>query len=879
MQEGKTSAQRINLGLRIISPNIAWGVLTGSITALLLPTVISVGSLAFKYLSVFPTTKLGQTLGPWFKAVAAPSHPVLITLATVLALGFIAREAFSQFLQRSFNWVIYEPTLLWAVVSYLLWTRSRLWAATAFISAVFLTYVIARNRNPPPIDKEALTDPDQPIQRSSEDKLGRGSLIASLLNRLLQDAAPVIALTGSYGDGKTSILNLLSEALRPQKVVVVNFKTSLPGDDLTLVSTLFNSVSKQLHRRFFVGRLSNILKRLARKFSGLVPSAPSGLKDLFSEVSQETELSELTAKLDRLPVLRVVVLLDDMDRMQGNELRMLLKIIRAAETYPRLSFVCAFNKRALVDALIRHQVTDRVTMKFSAKEPSSIQGNLSGEISADDTRAGYEYLEKFFPVQIPVPKLDDAQLSKEFDLRFNHFAQRHGLSMAPEETTVFDKEFNPYWKPLFRPLLSNLRKMNSYFNALNSSFTLVKREVNVIDFMFVELLRQVDPEMYEQVFRNRALFYYAEWDLHRWDERLGFTARDEEKEQDQLRKAYDEIFLRRQGADRDLILLLLSRLFPKVAKYNKARILGTTEKLSEAEADRQKRIYHPYYFLIYFSLHVEEGYLGAEELEQIIENANKTQDRTQAETYFAQYLGALKSIKRYRFFEKIERSEGHLQAIQAKALATAIALLANKLEYDELDIGEFPLAANLALTLANRFRDTQEITDILKDIISRSTTDAFAYRVFGFATNKERNKIFEQWDNINVEELDSAFLERLKAKYHKGGNQSVYSLGTNWRDWQALVWWLRHSDKDAEDVRAYLEDEFERRPSSIGRHIHWLWSSLSNPDGKKLVDSLYPLSKLAEQAKTRGPGAYSTEHERKTVRALINGDWPDWSAQ
>lgn len=159
-------------------------------------------------------------------------------------------------------------------------------------------------------------------------------------------------------------------------------------------------------------------------------------------------------------------------------------------------------------------------MKFSAGKPTAIQGVLSGEVSANDTRAGYEYLEKFFPVQVPVPKLDDAQLSKEFDLRFNEFAMRQGLSMAPEETGVFDKEFSPYWKPVFRPKLNNLRKMNSYFNALNSSFVLVKGEVNVIDFMFVELLRQVDPEMYERVFNNRSLFYYPEWDLRRWDETL-----------------------------------------------------------------------------------------------------------------------------------------------------------------------------------------------------------------------------------------------------------------------------------------------------------------------------------------------------------------------
>ena len=44
---------------------------------------------------------------------------------------------------------------------------------------------------------------------------------------------------------------------------------------------------------------------------------------MFTEPSQQDELQELTDKLATLPVRRVVVLLDDMDRMQGSELRVL----------------------------------------------------------------------------------------------------------------------------------------------------------------------------------------------------------------------------------------------------------------------------------------------------------------------------------------------------------------------------------------------------------------------------------------------------------------------------------------------------------------------------------------------------------------------------
>ncbi len=866
-------AKRVAGGLGIIAPGIAWGTLLGSVAALLMPTAISFSQLALQRFATLPTTKVGQLLDPWFKALVAPNHLMLIGSVIFLALGYIGRESLRLFLQRCYRWSIYEGTLLWATCFFLLWTQSRWWRPIVSFGAILLTCVISWRRDPSSPNPEALVNLDRPIQQASEDKLDRGALIVSLVNRLLEDAAPVVALVGAFGDGKTSILNLLAAALRAQNVAVVSFKSSLPGDDLTLVSTLFNSIAGELRRRFFIRRLSTILKRFARKFSGLVPSAPSGLKDIFSEPSQQDELEELTSRLGTLPVPRVVVLLDDMDRMQGSELRTLLRIIRAADTYPRLSFVCAFNKKALVDALIRHQVTDRFTMKFGATGASTMQGSLFGEVSADDTRAGYEYLEKFFPVQVPVPKLDDAQLAKEFDRRFNQFAERQGLPMAPEKTAAFDKEFNPYWKPLFRPALNNLRKMNAYFNALNSSFILVQREVNVIDFMFLELLRQLDPEMYEQVFRNRSLFYYPEWDLQRWDERFGFSGRDEQKEEEHLHSEFDEIFARRRGADRDNVLSLLGRLFPKVAKYQKGRGLGSTESADEAEADKEKRIYHPYYFMVYFSLHVEEGYLSTVELDDLIGTANRNQNVPEVMLHFREYLRTLKPAKRYRFFEKMTRSGELLGLPQSRALATSIAFEADSLEYDELDIGEFGAATKLVLILANRFRDTPEIFMVLRETISQSATDAFALRVLQFGTNKERNRIFEKWDNVGISELESAFLRRLKEKYHKGGTASIYAAGT-FRDWQALIWWARHSSEGLADVQEYLKDEFERRPSSIGKHVHWLWSSLSDADGKKLVDSLFSLSRLAEMAKARGPAVYSTEPEKRTVLKLIAGEWP-----
>jgi len=72
-------------------------------------------------------------------------------------------------------------------------------------AGIFLICVIAWNRARTEDTADHLFSSDRPIGRLAEDRLDRTKLIVSLVDRLLKDSAPVIALIGAYGDGKTSI--------------------------------------------------------------------------------------------------------------------------------------------------------------------------------------------------------------------------------------------------------------------------------------------------------------------------------------------------------------------------------------------------------------------------------------------------------------------------------------------------------------------------------------------------------------------------------------------------------------------------------------------------------------------------------------------------
>src|SRR5262249_13732151 len=150
-----------------------------------------------------------------------------------------------------------------------------------------------------------------------------------------------------------------------------------------------------------------------------------------------------------------------------------------------------------------------------------------------------------------------------------------------------------------------------------------------------------------------------------------------------------------------------------------------------------------------------------------------------------------------------------MEALQAKSLAMAIAVEAYSLQHDDFDFGEFGTATRLELALANRFKHSAEITTVLSDIIKQTSSDALAQSILHFATDKNSNQIFENWEFVDNSALNTAFATRMKTKYYIGGRESFYGSSRSWREWQALIWWSRVSDEEREYVRNYLQYEFE----------------------------------------------------------------------
>jgi KAP family P-loop domain len=109
---------------------------------------------------------------------------------------------------------------------------------------------------------------DRPIERRDEDVLGLGGVadgVATFLRNSCTDPPSTLAITGEWGTGKSSMLNLLAAELREANHVAVSFNAWHHENEQEILNALFACIIEQSAPRG-LGRLEYRVRLLARRW-------------------------------------------------------------------------------------------------------------------------------------------------------------------------------------------------------------------------------------------------------------------------------------------------------------------------------------------------------------------------------------------------------------------------------------------------------------------------------------------------------------------------------------------------------------------------------------------------------------------------------------
>lgn len=464
---------------------------------------------------------------------------------------------------------------------------------------------------------------DRPIARLGEDRLQRATFAESIAQAITTwhgDDSLVMALYGGWGDGKTSVKGMVVDAMKKDANTcpyIVHFNPWEWAGQNQLAQVFFDEIGKQIAhqgseaknqkaeecglRLRKLGKYLNltgsivtpvmyaaslafpitsifapVISKVFRKSGDLAEQAAEAVKEQIER--EETSLAKL--KLELKEVLKalnrnIVVLLDDIDRLAADEIKLLFQLVKANSDFPNLIFFLFFQRDIIERALGR-------TIR---------------------TGVGKEYLEKIVQVPLSLPHVQRPLLERFLESKLSDLLKRRGL----------EKRFDwPRFKELWRDGLSvyfqNLRDAARFFSTYEfhaASFP-DPEEFDPVDLFALEVIRVFELGVYNTLATSHGLLRpdtYALFQHHL----------HEQDPHESWNNAIKQIVYAGKAARADAVTNVLRSLFP-VETFTLED--GGTGKI--ARFQRESRVGHPGFFGRYFHFCIPQGDLPQTLLQRLL---------------------------------------------------------------------------------------------------------------------------------------------------------------------------------------------------------------------------------------------------------------------
>lgn len=296
-------------------------------------------------------------------------------------------------------------------------------------------------------------------------------LVDRILGTELGDESFSVGISGEWGTGKTTFLNAVAGSLEkflPEKVATLLwFKPWDSSSSKQIVTDFFNLLVEKIGPQYSVVRKPML--KYAELLKALDAKKPIVyLVDVYYKY-QERSINSLKSVIsDYLKSYGKIipVLIDDMDRLSGDEIAEVLRLIRNTADFPNIVYVTAYDK-GYVEAQLQ---------KKGIPKP------------------GF-YIEKFFSVEFALPKLEDYY-------QYNVFAQEvHKMCSEPVIVSYVDR-MPGRTQQFLCTAFHNFRQVKRFARIFvhdaeffNTKYGIVQH-LSLDDFLLLKILHYMDSGLY-----------------------------------------------------------------------------------------------------------------------------------------------------------------------------------------------------------------------------------------------------------------------------------------------------------------------------------------------------------------------------------------------
>lgn len=269
-----------------------------------------------------------------------------------------------------------------------------------------------------------------PILRTEDDTLGRGAFVETLGNIVMhagiadQDHATFIGVYGGWGEGKTSVRNLLESHLRAQVgdkgVIFVDFCPWQYGETCDFRLKLCEKLEIAIGRAH-KGTPARVFSQLVKLATFKSPNRTPGVLGEFLDVFREFWFSSILKEDDLFGTLksvlremsqttRIVVVVDDLDRVTREETARVIRFLKSTGDLPNLVYLILADEDYLANAVV-------------GALGMSLEKSLEG---------GRAYLRKIVGIRCPLPQISQTALAAHFTGEVRQLVAGYGLEWCDE---------------------------------------------------------------------------------------------------------------------------------------------------------------------------------------------------------------------------------------------------------------------------------------------------------------------------------------------------------------------------------------------------------------------------------------------------------------
>lgn len=307
-------------------------------------------------------------------------------------------------------------------------------------------------------------------------------IVTKLLNTNLKEQSFALGVTGEWGVGKTTFLSELKR-LATGRADVIEFNTWMCSSPEQVTNDFFATLIHHLSPQYSL--LSNHIKKYAKYVGNLSLSSHIGVSFNFLLPVRQESLFErkkfLSSQFAKLP-RPVVVIIDDIDRLESDEVFEVLRLIRNTADLSNMVYMVAYDKGYVTCVL----------------EDKNIKNSTA-------------FLEKIFPLEAHLPKVEEhliwdalySEINVQSCFNFN-FANKLFLKFRSDE------------KELILSILDNYRRVKRFARLfmLNMSYlnNNSRGEVKILDVFWLELLQMYDKKVYDVLANDYSIMLYRDND-------------------------------------------------------------------------------------------------------------------------------------------------------------------------------------------------------------------------------------------------------------------------------------------------------------------------------------------------------------------------------